>query len=160
MKTKEFRIFVYEYNTVEELPNEDQELIFAAREIAKMAYAPYSKFRVGAALKLENNEIIRGNNQENAAFSTGICAERVALYYANAAYPHTEVKAMAVTAFKNNGPIKFPVKPCGSCRQALCETEVRFGKPIRIVLVGEQKIQVFEGIRNLLPFAFKPESLD
>ena len=160
MRTKELRIFVYEYNTVWDLPEEDQKLVFAAREASCDAYAPYSRFRVGAALLLDNQKIVSGNNQENAAFSVGLCAERVALFYAGATNPGVPVKTMAVTAFTHEGLIENPVKPCGSCRQALYETEHRFTKPIRMILDGKKKIQVFDGIENLLPFAFKPESLD
>ncbi len=160
MRTKELRIFVYEYHTVWDLPEEDQKLIFAAREASQNAYAPYSNFRVGAALLLENQKMVTGNNQENAAFSTGLCAERVALFYAGATYPGVPVKTMAVTASTSEGLIENPVKPCGSCRQALVETEYRFAKPIRMILDGKNKVQVFDGMDNLLPFAFKPESLD
>ena len=160
MRTKEVRIFVYEYDAVSELPKEEQELVNAAREAAKSAYAPYSGFFVGAALKLENGEIVKGNNQENAAFPTGLCAERVALFYANANYPDASVKTIAVTAATKEGIVDGPVRPCGSCRQALSESEVRFKQPIKVILDGKEKIQVFEGVDSLLPFAFKPESLD
>jgi cytidine deaminase len=160
MRTKELRIFVYEYNTVWDLPEADQQLVFTAREAAKNAYAPYSGFSVGAALLLSNGKVITGNNQENAAYPTSLCAERVALFYAHATFPGVAVKAIAVTASTANGLINDPVKPCGSCRQALVETEVRFKSPVRIILDGNKKVQVFEGIDNLLPFAFKPESLD
>ncbi|WP_372949094.1 cytidine deaminase [Mariniphaga sp.] len=160
MRTKELRIFVYEYPTLYDLPEADQKLVLAAREASGRAFAPYSRFNVGAALLLENHEIITGNNQENAASPTGLCAERVALFYANATYPDIAVKAMAVTASNNNGLVDGPVKPCGSCRQAMVETEVRYKQTIRIILDGKKKIQVFEGVENLLPFAFKPESLD
>lgn len=160
MRTKELRIFVYEYPSVYDLPESDQNLVFAAREASERAFAPYSKFHVGAALLLENGEIFSGNNQENAASPTGLCAERVALFYANATFPETAVKAIAVTASNSRGLVDGPVKPCGSCRQALVETESRFKQSIRIILDGKKKIQVFEGVDNLLPFAFKPESLD
>lgn len=160
MRTKEVRIFVYEYTTVSELPEEDQVLVNAAREAAKSAYAPYSKFYVGAAVKLENGEIVKGNNQENAAFPTGLCAERVALFYANATYPDMAVKTVAVTAANHDGIVAGPVRPCGSCRQALAEAEVRFNQPVKIIMDGTEKIQVFENVDSLLPFAFKPESLD
>jgi cytidine deaminase len=159
METKELRIFVYEYKSVDELPGEDQKLVKAAREAAKNAYAPYSRFYVGAALLLENNEIFSGNNQENAAYPAGLCAERVALFYANATYPDVAVKTLAVTATNLESIVDGPVKPCGSCRQALAEAEYRFGKPIRIILDGKKKIHVLDGIKDLLPFAFKPESL-
>lgn len=160
MRTKELRIFVYEYNTVWDLPEADQQLVMAAREAAKDAYAPYSGFSVGAALRLADGKIVSGNNQENAAFPTGLCAERVALFYAHATYPGLSVKAIAVTASNKSGLVDGPVSPCGSCRQALIESEVRYGEPIRIILDGKKKIQVFEDTGNLLPFAFKPESLD
>lgn len=160
MQTKELRIFVYEYTAVSELPQEDQELVKAAREAAKSAYAPYSGFWVGAALKLDNGKIVKGNNQENAAFPTGLCAERVALFYANANYADNSVKTIAVTAANKDGIVEGPVRPCGSCRQALSEAEVRFKQPIKVILDGKEKIQVFEGVDSLLPFAFKPESLD
>jgi len=160
MQTKELRILVAEYESVEELPEADRELVLAAREAAQKAYAPYSKFLVGAALRLENGVVFRGNNQENASFTTGLCAERVTLFYANAAYPEVPVKTLAITAENSQGLIANPVKPCGSCRQAMVETESRFRQPMRIILDGKSKVQVFEGVDNLLPFAFKPDSLD
>lgn len=160
MRTKELRIFVYEYSSVWDLPEADQQLVLAAREAAQGAFAPYSGFFVGAALRLSDGKIIIGNNQENAAFPTGLCAERVALFYAHASNPDKAVKALAVTAANKNGLIEGPVSPCGSCRQALIESEVRYGEPIRIILDGKKKIQVFEDVGTLLPFAFKPESLD
>jgi cytidine deaminase len=160
MRTKELRILVYEYPTIWDLPEADQKLVLAAREASGRAFAPYSQFKVGAALLLANGVTITGNNQENAAFPTGLCAERVALFYAHATYPDVAVKAIAVTATNTNCPVEEPVKPCGSCRQAMIETEVRYKQPIRVILDGKKKIQVFEGVDNLLPFAFKPESLD
>lgn len=160
MQTKELRILVEEYNSAEELPEADRELVLAARDASKNAYAPYSQFHVGAALRLENGEIFKGNNQENSAFTAGLCAERVALFYANAVLPDVAVTSIAVTAENLHGLIADPVKPCGSCRQAMVETETRFRQPMRIILDGKSKIQVFNGVENLLPFAFKPASLD
>ena len=160
MEKKELLICVEEYSSVEELAEGDRELVMAAREASKSAYAPYSNFHVGAALLLENGMTFKGNNQENSAFTAGLCAERVALFYANAAFPEVPVKSLAVTAENSNGLIPDPVKPCGSCRQAMIETESRFRQPIRIILDGKSKIQIFEGVENLLPFAFKPDSLD
>jgi cytidine deaminase len=160
MQTKEFKILVSEYETFSELPKSDRELIMLARNAAENAYAPYSGFRVGAALLLANGKMLTGNNQENATFTVGLCAERVALFYANAGFPDVAVKALAVTAKNKNGYVMNPVSPCGACRQALLETESRFKNSIRIILEGKNKIQVFEGVENLLPFAFKPETLD
>jgi cytidine deaminase len=160
MQTKEFRVFVHEYASAEDLPENDRQLVYAARDASTKAYAPYSRFYVGAALRLANGEIISGNNQENAAFPTGLCAERVALFYAHARYPDVAVKALAITAKKDQDLVIDPVKPCGSCRQAIIESEYRFNQSIRLILDGKQKIQVFDGVENLLPFAFKPGSLD
>ncbi len=160
MRKNELRIIHFDYNDLKDLGEEDQKLILAARRVSEKAYAPYSNFYVGAALLLENGEIVVGNNQENSAFTAGLCAERVALFYANANFPGVAVEALAVSAKNGSGLTPDPVKPCGSCRQAIVETEVRFKKPVRIILDGRNKIQVFEGIDNLLPFAFKPDSLD
>lgn len=159
MRTKEIRIFVYEYKNAGELNEADRRLIEEARTIAKDAYSPYSGFNVGAALRLEDGTVVNGNNQENVAFTPGLCAERVALFYANSAFSQLPVEAIAISASNKNGITEETVKPCGSCRQAILETEVRFKKPIRIILDGKSKIQIFDGIENLLPFAFKPESL-
>ncbi len=159
MRKKELQIFVYEYDTVLELPEKDKKLVLAAREASGNAYAPYSNFHVGAALILENGELIKGNNQENADFTDGLCAERVALFYANANYPDIKVVAMAVSAKNANGLLKEPAKPCGSCRQARVEAEVRFNHTIRLILDGAKKIMVIENAESLLPFAFKPNAL-
>lgn len=160
MQRKELRIKVCEYDAIEELPVEDQHLLLAARGASKNAYAPYSGFCVGAALLLENGEIITGSNQENADFTDGLCAERVALFYANSTYPKEAVKAIAVTAKNAHGFLENPAQPCGSCRQVLVETESRYKNKVRIILDGRKKIQVFEGADNLLPFAFKPKDLE
>ncbi len=159
MRKRELQIFVYEYDTVLELPESDLELVLAAREASENAYAPYSNFHVGAALRLENGLLIKGNNQENADFTDGLCAERVALFYANANYPDLKVEAIAVTAKNKDGIIKEPAQPCGSCRQALVEAEVRFNHPIRLIMDGANKIMVVENAESLLPFAFKPVAL-
>lgn len=159
MRKKELKTFVYEYDTILELPENDKKLILAAREASENAYAPYSNFHVGAALILENGKLIKGNNQENADFTDGLCAERVALFYANANYPNAKVIAMAISAKNASGLLKEPAQPCGSCRQVLVETEVRFNNPIRLILDGAKKIMVVESAESLLPFAFKPDAL-
>ena len=159
MRKKQVQFFVYEYDTLIELPESDQELVVAAREASENAYAPYSKFHVGAALRLENGLIIRGNNQENADFTDGLCAERVALFYANANYPSLKVEAMAVTAKNKDGLVEEPAQPCGSCRQAIVEAEARFSNPIRLIMDGKKNIMVVENAESLLPFAFKPDAL-
>ncbi|MCK3685691.1 cytidine deaminase [Maribellus sp. YY47] len=160
MRIKELKILIQEYDRIEELPDLEQKLLEKARTAAENAYAPYSHFNVGAAVLLENGEIVAGNNQENADFTDGLCAERVALFYAHATYPGTAVKAIAITAKNKNGFLEEPAQPCGSCRQVMVETEFRFKKPIRIILDGKNGIQVLNGADSLLPLAFKPVALD
>lgn len=159
MRRKVYQIFTEEYEKLSDLSPGDQQLILKARESSANAYAPYSKFWVGAAVLLSNGEIIKGNNQENADFTDGLCAERVALFYAHAIYPNVAVEALAVTAKNQNGLIPGPAQPCGSCRQVLVESESRFNHPIRLILDGAEKIMVLNGADNLLPFAFKPDQL-
>jgi cytidine deaminase len=159
MKTSEIRILVHEYQNINELTENEQNLLGEARKITKSAYAPYSGFHVGAAVLLNNGKIITGNNQENSAYPSGLCAERVALFYANANFPDSEVVAIAVSAAKNGVLVDEPVKPCGSCRQALAEAEVRFEKPIRIILDGSSSIMVLDGMESLLPLSFSKKDL-
>lgn len=159
MRKKELSITYTEYTTAEELPAADLTLLEAARRAAKNAYAPYSKFQVGAAVLLQNGEVITGSNQENADFTDGLCAERVALFYAHAQYPLVPVVALAVTASNPNGRVIEPARPCGSCRQVMVETETRFKTPIRIILDGSSAIHVVDNAEQLLPLAFKPSAL-
>ncbi|MEN8117568.1 MAG: cytidine deaminase [Bacteroidota bacterium] len=160
MRIKELKILVHEFDAVVELPENDQQLLLAAREACNSAYAPYSKFQVGAAVELENGVIVKGNNQENADFTDGLCAERVALFFAHATYPDVPVKSIAISARNVQGLLEEPAQPCGSCRQVFVETESRYKKPMRIILDGRKHIQVLEGADNLLPLAFKPGALD
>jgi cytidine deaminase len=159
MKINEIKIFVQEYQNLNELAETDRKLILEARKSAELAYAPYSGFHVGAAVLLENGMIIKGNNQENSAYPSCLCAERVALFYANANYPESKVMAMAVSAATNNLLVDEPVKPCGQCRQVLAEVEVRFGHPIRIILDGNKAILILNGIESLLPLSFSKNDL-
>ena len=158
MQTKDFRIVVNEYHSINELPEADIKLIFAAREASRNAYSPYSKINVGAAILLQSGKIISGNNQENSVYPNGLCAERVALFYANSKFPDDKVIAIAISSENINGIVSEPISPCGSCRQALMETEVRFQQKIRVILDSQKNILVFDGIDNLLPFAFKPDT--
>jgi len=160
MREKELQIFVFEYDNVMELSEVDKKLVLAAREASGNAYAPYSGFCVGAAVLLENGITVRGNNQENADLTDGLCAERVALFYANANYPNDRVEAIAVTARTQKGFLKEPVTPCGSCRQAIVETQSRFDHPIRLILDGAKKITVVKNAEYLLPLSFKPDLPD
>lgn len=159
MRQKEIRIWYEEYNSVEELPEEMRQLLLSAREISSKAWAPYSGFSVGAAVRLANGLIINGNNQENAAYPSGLCAERTAIFYANANYPEVPVTAIAISARNDGGKTMEPVKPCGSCRQVMLETETRYRQPISIILDGQSAICIFHGIESLLPMSFKPDSL-
>ena len=154
MNKVEITIVTCEYDSIEELSQDEQILINKSKEAVKNAYAPYSKFNVGAAVLLENGKIITGTNQENAAYPSGLCAERVAIFYANSQYPNVAIKSIAVTAFTNNKFIETPLPPCGSCRQVIVESETRFNKPIKIYLVSKTKITVIEDAKALLPISF------
>jgi len=155
-KTVEFEFTIYEFN---ELETSYQALINKAKEQVNKAYAPYSKFHVGAAVELENGEIFGGSNQENSAYPSGLCAERVAMFYANAQFPDVPVKTLAIAAFTNNKFLETPITPCGSCRQVLLETEMRYEKDITILLYGTEKVYLIKNTRQLLPLCFEKSSL-
>lgn len=159
MKQKEIRIWYEEYGSSEELPEDLKQLLESSREVSSKAWAPYSGFCVGAAVRLANGMVFTGNNQENAAYPSGLCAERTALFYANANYPEVPVVAIAISARTDHRITSEPVSPCGSCRQVMMETETRFKQPINIILDGQSSIRIFLGIESLLPMSFKPESL-
>lgn len=158
MRTKEIRIYIREYESIDKLDESDRLLLLLARETTANAYAPYSGFKVGAAVELENGEQIAGSNQENMAYPSGLCAERVALFYAGSQFPDNAVKAIAVTAVNNKGEVPAIAAPCGACRQVMLETEVRAKQKMRIILDGNP-IMVLDGVDSLLPFSFKQEYL-
>lgn len=146
---------IYQYDSVEELPEKEQELVRLARESAQRAYTPYSGFRVGAALLLQNGSIITGNNQENAAYPSGSCAERTALFYANSVNPDSPVEVMAIAAINKNGePVDKPVYPCGACRQVMIESEIRYGVDQRVIFTGKDKILAVASVKDILPLWF------
>jgi len=148
------------YKSVSDLEQQDLELLQAAQKAVASAYAPYSNFYVGAAVLLENGEIILGNNQENAAYPSGLCAERVAIYHAGATFPGIAVKAIAVTCKSKNNIINVPLSPCGGCRQTISEYESRYGQKIRIIMSGETgEVYVSDSIENLLPLMFNAKYL-
>ena len=160
MKKIEHNISYVEYDSITELNQEDRVLLDRAKEALKSAYAPYSAYYVGAAVLLENNEIICGNNQENIAYPSGLCAERVALFYASSKYPDIPVKVIAITAKANGFEINSPVAPCGSCRQVMAETETRFKNKLRVIMMGDTgKVQIMEGVESILPFMFHADEL-
>lgn len=155
-RTIETKVTIYQYD---ELNTEYQQLINTAKEQIKKAYAPYSDFHVGAAILLENGETVTGSNQENSAYPSGLCAERVAMFYANSQYPDVAVNAIAIAASTNGNFLAEPVTPCGSCRQVLLETEMRFEKDIKIFLYGTEHVYLIENVRQLLPLCFEKSSL-
>lgn len=160
MIKKELKIAFTEYDSEAELPKGEQELLQKAREASDLAYAPYSNFHVGAALLLENGVIVSGNNQENVAYPSGLCAERVAIYAAGAQYPNVAIKTIAITCKSKAFKVSEPLSPCGACRQAMSEYEMRHNQVIRVILAGETgKIRVMDSIADLLPFMFKAEEL-
>jgi cytidine deaminase len=160
MRNVEIICRLTEYQTAGELSAPDQKLLADARQSATSAYAPYSQFNVGAAVLLENGVTIKGNNQENASYPLGLCAERVAIFAASANYPGIPIVAIAVTARSDQFGINKPVAPCGACRQAIAEYEHRFGKNIRMILSGEEgAIMTTDSIGTLLPFQFNGDDL-
>ena len=145
---------------MDELSDAERHLVELAIEATSRSYAPYSHFNVGAAVLLANGQEIIGCNQENAAYPSGLCAERTALFAAGAQYPNVPVKMLAIAARGTDGELQYePVGPCGSCRQALLEAEVRFQQHIRIVLYGTESIWVARSVRDLLPLTFDGSQL-
>ena len=157
--TKKLSFSYKELNSINELDAEDQELVHKAIKAAGNAYAPYSLFKVGAAVRLSNNKIVTGANVENAAFPSGICAERSALSGASSNFPEHHPVTMAIVALTDQGITESPVSPCGNCRQVISEQEFRSGKSIKLILTGKDKIHVIEKIADLLPLQFTKESL-
>ncbi|MCX7743988.1 MAG: cytidine deaminase [Flavobacteriales bacterium] len=140
----------------EQLQPEEAGLLTKAREAALSAYAPYSKFSVGAALLLENGEVITASNQENAAFPSGLCAERVALFYAGSRFPGVALKSIAVAVLSDKKEKDRVYAPCGACRQVMAETENRQNQPFKIIFEGPGNLITYcNGIEPLLPFSFK-----
>lgn len=143
------------YESEAELDPQDAELLRLAHEATNNSYAPYSKFHVGAAVRLANGKIVTGCNIENAAYPSGLCAERVTLFAAQAQYPDVPVEALAITAHSESKTIDEPVAPCGACRQVMIEVEQRSKHPLRVLSQGEiGPIMTFDGIESLVPFVF------
>lgn len=140
---------------MEELTANEQHLLQLAIEATGRSYAPYSKFCVGAAVRLDNGIELAGSNQENAAYPSGLCAERTALFYAGAQYPDVPVRMLAIAAKGTDGELtEEPTGPCGACRQVIIESETRADSPIRILLYGKKYVYVIDGIRPLMPLTF------
>jgi cytidine deaminase len=158
-KTKKISITYIEAENLDELDNEDRELVIAAQNSAVNAYAPYSGFKVGAAVRLGSGTVVCGANVENAAFPSGICAERSALFYAVSNYKDDKPIAIAVAAISGEDLTSEPAMPCGNCRQVIAEEEMRNGNRIRIILSGVDKTIITESIGDLLPMQFRKDNL-
>ena len=154
MTNKEIKIAYTEYTSLDELSSQDRLLVDSAIDAVATAYAPYSNFHVGAAVRFEDGEIVKGSNQENAAYPSGICAERTALFYASASRPNVPMNAIAIAAAQDGKLIPNPVTPCGACRQVMIQYQLKSGCPMKIFLIGAEKIWQFEKVEDLLPFIF------
>jgi len=156
MKKVTFETVITVFDSLNELPPYAKNLMLQAKQAREKAYAPYSNFAVGAALLLENDEIVTGSNQENASFPSGLCAERTAIYYAGAKYPNEDIRCLAIVAGSKKDTTNQPIPPCGACRQAIAEYEEKQEKPIEIFFMGETgKVAKSDSLANLLPLVFK-----
>lgn len=155
MKKQQFISDYVVYDDENELEQKDAELLREAREAVAGSYAPYSRFHVGAAVRLSNGVVVKGSNIENAAYPSGLCAERSALFAAQSQYPGVPIEAIAITAHSEHADVNEPISPCGSCRQVMVEAEQRSQHPLRILCQGHTgPIFVFDGIETLMPFIF------
>ena len=154
MEQKNLIIKYNEYPGNVGLQPDERELLDHAIKVAANAYAPYSKFNVGAAVRLSNGKIISASNQENAAYPSGLCAERVALFYANSSYPDAYVDSIAIVATVNGKLCNTPTYPCGACRQVMTESQMRGRKPVKIIFGSESVTQIVYSTESIMPFAF------
>lgn len=145
--------------TIDELEQKDRELIEAAIGATAHSYSPYSHFCVGAALRLSNDSIVIGANQENAAFPSGLCAERTAIFAAQAQTPEYAPTTLAIAARNTNGLMPEPIVPCGSCRQVMLEMEDRYKRNLRILLYGTEEIYIINSVKDILPLTFTGDSM-
>ena len=160
MKFIKINVSIEEYVNGEKLPETDEMLIGHALQALNTSYAPYSQFHVGAAVLLDNGKIIKGSNQENAAYPSGLCAERVAIFQAKSSFPDSTIQAIAITSHADYFETYAPVTPCGACRQVIAEMQNRQNSKIRIIMKGEKGgTYITDGIENLLPLMFKEEKL-
>ena len=154
METREYRYTYEVYSSLDELSAEDRELADAAISALAGSYAPYSGFNVGAALRLEDGTVVKGANQENAAYPSGLCAERTAMFSAGASYPDLAQRSIAVVASQNGVLCASPASPCGACRQVMAQYQTKAGKSMSVILVGGETIYKFARVDDLLPFIF------
>ena len=160
MAEKTLSIQYQEFSSPEEMTAQDQALVKAALEAQKGSYSPYSHFQVGAALLLDNGMVVKGANQENAAYPSGLCAERTAMFWAGANYPDVPMDTLAIAGSDNGVLCDNPATPCGACRQVMAEYQKKHGKPLKIILVGSKRIRKFACVDDLLPFIFDSLTLD
>lgn len=155
MKKIEINTTFTAFNSIDELSKDVHDLMLKAIEVRKNAYAPYSRFRVGAALFLDNGQVVLGSNQENAAYPSGLCAERVAIFHSNAIYPDAKILRIAISATSDTNPTLSPTPPCGACRQSISEYEFKQNTPIEIYFMGESgEVYKSDSLKNLLPLTF------
>ena len=154
MTTRQLLIEYIDYTSIEEMEPQDRELVLEAIDAQKGSYCPYSHFKVGAALRLDDGTIVKGSNQENNAYPAGLCAERTAMFAAGANYPDKAFDTLAIVGSDSNGICETPATPCGECRQVMAEYQAKGGRPLKIILVGRNKIQKFFKVDDLLPFIF------
>lgn len=160
MSDRSLSIRYTEYTSWEELPKQVNQMLQGAKDAARNAYAPYSLFKVGVSLLMDDGQIIKGNNQENVAYPSGMCAERVALYYASSEYPGKIIKSLAIFSEPGNVTRVKPVTPCGACRQVIAEYEKKQQSPISIICSSNTgTVYVFSSIEDLLPFMFEADEL-
>ncbi|MBR4826330.1 MAG: cytidine deaminase [Bacteroidales bacterium] len=154
MTDRQIHINYQEFGSIDELNAEDRELAHAAIEGMSGSYAPYSHFNVGAAVRMTNGQIVRGANQENAAFPSGLCAERTAMFAASSKYPDKEMTSLALCGGLYGRLTDEPATPCGACRQVMAQYQAKSGKPISVIMVGAKKIWKFEKVDDILPLIF------
>ena len=154
MTSKEIKIAYLEYESVDQLDAEDRRLAQEAIEATRLSYAPYSNFNVGAAVLFTDGVIVKGANQENAAYPSGLCAERTALFYASASRPDKAMSAIAIAAGQDGKLCSSPATPCGACRQVMAQYQEKSGIPMKVILVGADKVWKFDKVDDLLPLIF------
>lgn len=155
MKERILKTTIEVYDSANDLKPTDRELMALARASLEHSYSPYSKFKVGAAILLKSGKMLGGSNQENAAYSMCLCAERVALSVADSQFPGEPILSIAVTIKNNGKKIEKPAAPCGACRQSICEAERKLGQDIRVIIQGEAgEVLIFQTAKDLLPFSF------
>ena len=154
MTERQIQISYQEYKSIDEMNPEDRELAAEAIKAMQGAYAPYSHFHVGAAVRMSNGQIVRGANQENAAFPSGLCAERTAMFAAGARYPDKDMQSIAIAGGVMGRLAREPVTPCGACRQVMAQYQAKSGKPMSVIMISADKVWKFEKVDDILPLIF------